>query len=453
MNITKSFASLLFGLLALSPLSVHADGASSFLFDSGSTGADGVLDLTETECPTENTNVTIDVGSNGIKNYESISVHANCIVKFTPYGNNSAPVRLIVQGNVIINGQLNVDGGDGTLGSVYVQGLGGKSGPGGYDGGNGGQPKSEDSTAVTLSRDGHSGFGPGGGMGGAGAHDSRNGLDGSLVPYETDAADQPLVGGSGGGGAGRYYSNNIGGGGGGGGGALLIATSGQITLAGTFSAMGGVRGGVKTGGSWEYGGQGAHGMVHLIANTIDGTGSINSGYGVLETLNYIGGINSSVALSVISFQQLTLNQGPTLAITSVEGQTITSGMGVTHENSGDILVAVTATKLPAGTQVTLVASGETRTSSTITITLDSNGSASGTVSIVSGVSLLTAYISGFVEPIASLRFQEEKIVTTRLETIPGNRSRMVFFTESGRSVPPDVARDMNLERYAHFGLN
>ena len=208
-------------------------------------------------------------------------------------------------------------------------------------------------------------------------------------------ADQPLVGGSGGGGASRQSSSYSSGSGGGGGGALLIASSGKVTLDGGLSALGGI-GGNKAVASRD-GGSGAGGVIHLIANTIDGTGDISATYSILETLNYSGSFTTRTSLNVISFQQLTLTQGPTLAISSVDGKAVAVGEGLILDGSGDIQVVVTSSNLPAGTQVTLVATGESSSASRATITLDANGTATGTMSIISGLSLITAYVSAFVE--------------------------------------------------------
>ncbi len=446
MKLSQSFATLMFGVLLISPSMLKATTASSFNFVSGSTGADGILTLSETDCPAANTEITINVGASGIKNYESISIHANCIVKFSPAGNYSSPVRLVVQNNVVIDGQLNLNGTSGTTGSASVQAQGGQGGPGGYNGGNGGSPIPAGISANSV---GMNGFGPGGGAGGA---STSSGTNGSLTPSESNPINQPLVGGSGGGGGSRYNNTDyyVGGGGGGGGGALFIATSGKITINGTLSSMGAIGGKL----SYVAGGAGGNGMFHLIANSIDGSGTINSSYAILETLDYLGTIGSNGALNVITFQQLALNQGPTLAITSIDSQPVTPGVGVTLTHSGDIQVGVTATNLPAGTQVTLSANGESRTKSTTTITLDNNGGGSGTLSIVSGVSLVTAYISGFIAPTtANLSYHQEPIVTARLEATPGNHSTMTFYTQSGIPVPPQVARELNLAQHVRFGMN
>ena len=441
MNTPQLFSRFLFGVAVLSAPMLHASTVNpfaSFAFSSGGTGADGALALTASECPSEATEVTLDVGATGIKNYTSVSIHANCLVKFTPVGSGSAPVRWIVQGDVVIDGQLNLDGFPGGTGTTTTQSVGGWGGPGGYDGGKGAVPGS--------SRVGFAGFGPGGGRGGRGG----TGTGGSLRPMESNPADQPLAGGSGGGGGGRSSDYNTSGSGGGGAGALMIASSGTITLSGMLSLQGGA------GGSATYpGGGGSGGTVHLIANTINGEGTVNATYIILETLQYRGNYTSSGALNVISFQQLALGQaGPTLAISSVGGNVVVAGEGLVLGSAGETQVTVTSTHLDAGTQVTLLANGAANVASTVTVTLDAQGTGTGTLTIPSGVSLISAYVSGFVEQTTSLQpYQGERIVTARLAAGLGEASSMTFYTESGREVPSEVAQAWQLARHVRFGSN
>ena len=54
---------------------------------------------------------------------------------------------------------------------------------------------------------------------------------------------------------------------------LLIASSGKITLDGGLSALEGIGDDAS-----HDGGSGAGGVIHLIANTIDGTGDISATY-------------------------------------------------------------------------------------------------------------------------------------------------------------------------------
>ena len=87
-----------------------------FSFDSGSTGVYGAL-----TCTTDFGEKIIDAGASGIMNYSSINIASGCIVKFTPTGNGllhkSNPVRLLVSGDVVIDGEINLDGSDGVIAS------------------------------------------------------------------------------------------------------------------------------------------------------------------------------------------------------------------------------------------------------------------------------------------------------------------------------------------------
>ncbi|MCH8844888.1 MAG: hypothetical protein IID61_18165, partial [SAR324 cluster bacterium] len=93
--------------------------------------------------------------------------------------------------------------------------------------------------------------------------------------------------------------------------------------------------------------------------------------------------------------------------------------------------------LPTGTEVTIVATGRAQTTSSITVLLDEFGVGSGDVTIPSGISLITIYVSlRVVAAAASLPlFDGEEIVAARLEATPGRNSQYVFYTESGQRVP------------------
>ena len=435
MKIVQKGAGLLFVLLVGLAPPLHAVGF--FTFNSQGTGEDGGLLLTADECPNNPTEVVIDMGVSGVKQYESVSVHANCLVTFTPTGDLSAPVRLIVQGAVQIDGVLNLDGREGVT-EALLPVVGGIGGPGGFDGG-------------------RSGVDGGDGQGGSGVYGGEAGVDGGqvgnggLMPATATPADQPLIGGAGGGGAYNYGGgSSSAGSGGGGGGALLIATSGRITVNGTLSALG-AQGGEGT----RAGGRGADGMIRLIANAIDGSGAANAGHLIFETMDYTGTIGSNAFINVISFQQMALGEGPSLTISSVGGQTVTPGEGLVLDRSGAVQVVVTSSHLAAGMRVTLIAHGDAAGSSVETITLDANGSATGTVTIGSGISLITAYVSGEVDEQTTTlrRYRGEEVVAARLVANLGEKSAMTFYTRSGQVVPSDVARDWQLERHVRFKTN
>lgn len=420
-------------------------------FNSGGTGVDGALALGDTECPNnfgDKTTVTIDVGSSGIKQYTTVSIGEHCRVTFTPIGTGSAPVRWIVQGDVLIDGEINLDGEGGTLAdeSTLSQPPAGRGGPGGYDGGTG---------APLAGAPGLPGDGP---AGGGGASNLSGG--GGFAPSLSDPQQQPLIGGSGGGGCGpasgaRHYS-----GGGGGGGALMIVTSGTITLNGSLSAQGGQL------GCRYYGdhGKGGHGMLHLIASEVTGRGGMtNSRYNIIETLNYTGSFTheGASAPTVVYLRHLSfsLPQSPLLSIQRIAGQTVTAGEALILNAPGDTVeVIVAGTGLGDGTEVVLRALGDAddqfiqRSSETLTI---SNGLARGNVALVAGRNRIMAYVNAYVvatdeSSTSLLRYRGEPITTARLETALGARSLLTFYTASGQTVPAEVVRKRDLRQFVRY---
>lgn len=283
----------------LTALLAGLSGLPAWAFDSGSTGADGAL------APTVDT--VIQLPPSGILNYTSINIPQGVTVSFRKNALNT-PVHLLVSGNVSIAGRLVVWGfashdagtfGDGVLAN---DGIPGSGGPGGFDGGRGGQ---EDLAQRAEIIRGGAGLGPGGGLGGVEGPDGCSGYayykyyglgaahaevgiaqgarwcssfpSGSpprARPYGSPLL-QPLMGGSGGGG-GRGGTNYAGSGGGGGGGALLLAASGTLSIASTgiISAAGGAAGGADGTGSGGSGGGGSGGAIRLVASAVTGTGGL-----------------------------------------------------------------------------------------------------------------------------------------------------------------------------------
>jgi hypothetical protein len=145
-----------------------------------------------------------------------------------------APVVWLVNGNVTINGTLNLDG----LGSTSDPNNLPEPGPGGFRGGAG--PNGNGA-----------GFGPGGGVGGY----IPPGYYGSYG----NAQILPLIGGSGG-------SGYAGGNGGAGGGAILIAATGNMNLTNAYLHANGGNGN-------NYYNSGSGGAIRLVANQISGNSS------------------------------------------------------------------------------------------------------------------------------------------------------------------------------------
>lgn len=258
-------------------------------FESGSTGTDNAFN------PTVNT--TLDLPPSGIFNFTSVNIPTGVTVTFRKNTTNT-PVTILASGNVTIAGTINVSGsnsthvgaaGDGNLGD---DGIPGKGGPGGYDGGAGGK--------VPNGRAGN-GLGPGGGGGGnyvsswgptegGGAGYAGNGgighgwYNGYRENYgNTGTAGTsygssvllPLVGGSGGGGGGAGGSFR-GAGGGGGGGAIVIAASGTVSITGAIYARGGISGLSAGSGYGAVGGGGSGGAIRIVATAISGNGTIDA---------------------------------------------------------------------------------------------------------------------------------------------------------------------------------
>ncbi len=214
----------------------------------GSSGSDGALDFGNIGSAT---NIVIDMHdhANGVYQYTYVNIPINVALSFITNANNS-PVTWLVQSNVVVNGQVSVQGRNPT--DQLFHDKGGPAGPGGWPGGD----------VDTV------GYGPGGGSPGAGGgfgtpgSPKWGGVGGTAYGNESLI---PLIGGSGGGGwshSGQYS------GGGGGGGAIMIAANGTIQLNGTVTA-GGPLG--------FYSGGGSSGGIRLVASILSGSGNIYAG--------------------------------------------------------------------------------------------------------------------------------------------------------------------------------
>lgn len=289
---------------------------SAHAFDSGSTGADGALTLAANSGVVE-----IQLPESGILNYTTVSIPTGVTLRFKKNTLNT-PVVMLASGNVSIVGTIDISGGHGTHsgtagdGNLADDGVPGKGGPGGFDGGRGGSDDTAQRPSIIR---GGGGLGPGGGkggiegadgcaagryykyIGGAAGH-ATNGTEGQATgqcgfnpPFAVgraygNALLQPILGGSGGGG-GRGGINYMGSGGGGGGGALLIGTSGILQLTGMIYADGGgggVTGGVNTGG---HGAGGSGGGVRLVATTLAGGGTVRTIGACLNSTGIAGVVN------------------------------------------------------------------------------------------------------------------------------------------------------------------
>lgn len=231
-------------------------------FDGGSTGSDGAF------APVSST--TIVLPPDGILNFTTMNIPSGVTVRIASNLSNS-PAFILVQGDAVIDGIIDISGVDGDAvssnpaggfaGGLPLQvtsgnGLGGNGqGPGG---GPGGTPSSPAANG--------GGFGASGGIAQAGNRPASSAYGSTTL--------QPLLGGSGGG-ASISAPTIPGQKGGGGAGAVLIAVSGVLTLTGSIDASGGY--GTPTTGTSGllYGsGGGSGGGVRLIATTITGNGTI-----------------------------------------------------------------------------------------------------------------------------------------------------------------------------------
>jgi hypothetical protein len=264
---------LLAGLLAgLSLLNGYGQ------FSSGSTGTNGALNIT--------TNTTLQLWPHGQFHYTAVTIASNATLTFTPNSLNT-PVYLLAQGDVVINGTIDVSG------KAPTGAWGGAGGPGGFPGGNAG----------------NDGYGPGAGRYRSGCASYGSGPAGERYPANSGTTYGspllvPLVGGSGGSGFefGSYASY----GGSGGGGAILVASSTTVTV----SATGGIT--AKGGDAWgDEGGLGSGGGIRVVAPVIAGLGYLDAKGG--RNAACYGG-NGRTRIDCLDRRSMALSCDPTASI-------------------------------------------------------------------------------------------------------------------------------------------
>ena len=299
--------------------------------NTGSNGSDGALDYSSLTNLGYATTIVIDMHDhpNGIYQYTYVTIPNNVKVTFTPNASNT-PVTWLVQSNCEIDGTVDVSG------QAASGSQGGKGGPGGWAGGNG-------APALTA------GQGPGGGSTN-GDYGNYNYANSFLIP---------LLGGSGGGG------NSYGGGGGGGSGAILIAVSGQITVAGTIVAGGGLYGCIQGGdGVTRCAGQGSGGGIRLVASTVIGRGAVSGAVVRFDayTDNFAGQIYGQFTQGSQFVIIPSAGQLPQLTVTSVGGVPVSvSPTGIlstpdavlSAQQNNPIPVVVNCSNLPLNTLITV----------------------------------------------------------------------------------------------------
>ena len=196
--------------------------------------------------------------------YSSVAISNGATVTFANHPSR-APVVWLVNGDVMINGTVSLDGAEAYYNAPRLA----EPGPGGFRGGAGYY-----APGVGYG----SGFGPGGGSGG---NYGVGGSYGSVIYGPATYGNPsllPLIGGSGGGG---YFNDTRGGGGGAG--AILIACNSALSISGTIHANGGRQ--------YGGGGGGSGGGVRLVAGSLAGNGIVQCLGGVADSGgSYYGGL-------------------------------------------------------------------------------------------------------------------------------------------------------------------
>lgn len=290
-------------------------------FDSGSTGAAGDFKPDQS--------ITLNMPEDGVFHFGEVVIPRNVEVTFNLNGLRT-PVYFLAKSNVLIDGVINVSGGN-ALAPASGRGpvLPGRGGPGGFDGGYG----------KVFGRAASSGQGPGAGTIGGG----KGAVFASPTARNTNIYGNsllvPMIGGSGG--CGEPDGGPESSGGGGGGGAILIASSTRITIGDPSSPR--IVNVVADGGNGAGGGSG--GGIRLVAPIVGGVGSLRAGRGISLADDQSHGTGGRIRIDSSdrsSFRSLGIGGGelsigsqmyvvpsnsPSLRILQAAGQTIASNVG------------------------------------------------------------------------------------------------------------------------------
>ncbi|MEZ4323367.1 MAG: hypothetical protein R3F61_38235 [Myxococcota bacterium] len=285
-------------------------------FDAGSDGSYGSLFVGAS------TSLEVPLPADGVIHATDVVVEAGGTLTFTPNANNT-PVYLLSQGDIDIQGTIDVSGLEPTGTS------GGIGGPGGFAGG----------VASPYQ---------------PGRRPSALNHDGNLLH---------LTGGLGGSGNNSFGSPRCGGGGGGG--AILLASDTRITLDGTVAADGAQGTCPQT--TQYSGGPGTPGSIRFVAPAVVGSGSLSLGgsgsatYVRIDSLHSeagnwsVVGASTNVSLSEGQTMVARLPTVPAARIVSVGGQAVaqeTGPVSVTipggSSRTQDVVIDVTGFG-PAGT--------------------------------------------------------------------------------------------------------
>jgi len=419
--------------------------AAHATFNSGSTGALGALNATAN--PT-----VITLPADGVLNYTTINIASGVTVTFIKNAANT-PVYMLAQGDVIINGTIDVSGTNATSTDI------GRGGPGGFNGGYGGG----------VGTPGGNGLGPGGGSGGVsggvagagGGFGTVGNSGGCSAPgggggAYGNARLLPLIGGSGGGGAGGTTY-----GGAGGAGAIVIASNTQITLNGSILANGGNS---VTG---YGGGGGSGGGIKLIADTISGNGSINATGGTGNWCGYItgtGGLGririeantnnrSAVTNPVYTYGSPTnvfLTNLPSLTITSIGSATVPASptgaynqpdITLASNTPNPVVVNVSATNIPLPNSVTITVIPQFADATVTSASPALSGTNQASTASAS-VTLSTAYVNVVTAQatftVTAMNFNGEEIDKIRVATTMGGKSETTYITKSGKEIKGEL---------------
>ena len=350
--------------------------------------------------------------ASGVWNFTNITIGLGVNVDFQKNDSNTG-VTWLASGPVNIDGTLNLSGNPGKFGSTqsYNRAAGGA---GGYDGGMGGA-RFDQSGAYS----GTPGQGPGGGA--AGQTQGAAGSDATHKGTYGNSYLLPLIGGSGGGG-GASGAAADGPNGGGGGGAILIASSRDLTLNGGILANGGNRGAIVFEGTNHYGGYGSGGSVVLVADRLNGSGTISAkGGDSSSTSNNAGRVRlegylrpllgTAAGISPVAVEAPPLvqrfggsNNSASLRITQVAGQavpvTLTGSFDnpdVVFQQAGSVDIVVAGANLPDGTQVgcRITVGAQIITLPTTGTVALASGSATFSTTVPAGLGTIQAFTKNF----------------------------------------------------------
>ncbi|MFN0086210.1 MAG: hypothetical protein ACKVX9_12555 [Blastocatellia bacterium] len=437
-------------------------------FVSGSTGADGAFNPTASQ--------TIQIPAGGVFNYTTVNIPSGVTIT---YARNTAntPVTILATGNVAINGTISVDGANAASNLI-----GGKGGPGAFDGGRGATGASNDTNGLNGGGPGgggggqyNNGFQGGGGGGGGFGGMGLIGFPGSGVQAGTGGTAYgsqtliPLIGGSGGGGSAAGPSpGNYGNSGGGGGGSILIASTGTISGSGSINARGGNSGNFSACYP-RCGGGGSGGGIRMVANTISGSPNLNvsggvsgfgngdggGGYVRIEgynlasfnpTISAINGIaTTSTPISAVP------SNLPSLSITSVAGIAVPANPSGSFNSPPDITVptaqanpvtvALAATNIPTGTlaqvKVTPESGAPTTVQSTPLAGTQASSTATASVTLPAGICVITAATTidlTLVRNLPPIFIDGERVRKMEIAATFGGQSEITYITESGKRI-------------------